>query len=246
VAGNATTRRGALLVCAAAIALPWHRARAADAGLPRFSAAAPGPGLPAGWVHETLPKVERANEYAVQVDQGMPVLHVRSQASASSLVAVPGAGGAVAKLQWRWKVSKALAGSDVLTKAGDDYAARLYVLFDLPLERLALGDRLRIQAARSLSGRAIPTAAICYVWGTAQPAGSTAWNPYTDRVRMVVVDSGNERVGQWRAVERDLRLDWLEAFGGAMPAVQAVAVGADTDNTRDSVDAWFGDVLLAA
>lgn len=239
-------RRGALLGTAAAVALPWA-AFGISAQVPRFSSAPVGPGLPAGWRHETLPKVERANAFDVVADEGTSVLRVRSAASASSLVAaVPSGIAAHAQLRWRWKVAKSLAGSDFRIKQGDDYAARLYVLFDLPLERLSLADRLRIQAARSLSGREIPTAAICYVWGHAQPVGSSGWNPYTDRVRMVVVDSGNARAMQWQAVERDLRRDWQEAFSGPMPPVRAVAVGADTDNTGDGVEAWFGDVLLGA
>lgn len=239
-------RRTALLATAAAVALPWA-ARGNSAQVPRFSASPVGSGVPPGWRHETLPKVERANTYDIVTDEGLPVLRVRSSASASSLVAaVPSGIAAHPELRWKWKVAKSLAGSDFRSKQGDDYAARLYVLFDLPLERLSLGDRVRIQAARSLSGRELPTAAICYVWGHAQPPGSSGWNPYTDRVRMVMVDSGHARSMQWHAVERDLRRDWQEAFPGAMPPVRAVAVGADTDNTGDSVESWFGDVLLGA
>lgn len=148
-------------------------------------------------------------------------------------------------LQWSWKVSRSLAGSDLRTRQGDDYAARLYVLFDLPLERLPLGDRLRIQASRALAGIDVPSAALCYVWGSAQRAGSSAWNPYTDRVRMIVIESGNTHAKRWRPVRRDVRRDWHEAFGGPMPAIQGVAVGADTDNTGDSVETWFSDILLS-
>jgi hypothetical protein len=241
------TRRRVVLGAAALMAAPWPAARAqAPVGVPRFSVAAPGATLPAGWVHETLPKME-ANRFALAADGGVTVLHVRSQASTSSVVAaLPAGGGATTRAQWRWKVSRPLAGSDYRVKAGDDFAARLYVLFDLPLDRLSFGDRLLIQAARSVAGREIPAAAICYVWGQAQPAGSSGWNPYSSRVRMVVVDSGPEFAGQWRTVQRDLARDWQEAFAGPMPAVRAVALGADTDNTGEQAEAWFGDVLLAA
>lgn len=196
-----------------------------------------------GWRHQPLPKVERANEFAVVAEEGRPALHVRSASSASSWVA-PTAVDAqrLPFLRWRWKVSRSLAGSDLRSKQGDDYAARLYVFFDLSLERLSLGDRLRIQASRALSGVEVPAAALCYVWGGAQPVGTTAWNPYTDRVRMIVVDSGDGSALQWRAVSRDLRRDWQEAFGGPLPMVSGVAVGADTDNTGDSVQAWFADL----
>ncbi len=138
-------------------------------------------------------------------------------------------------------MSHSLAGSDLRRRGGDDYAARLYVFFDLPAERLSLSDRLRIQALRLLSGADVPTAALCYVWGRAQAVGSSAWNPYTDRVRMIVVDSGDDLPLQWRAHARDVPRDWTEAFGGAVPRVSGVAVSADTDDTGDSVQAWFGD-----
>lgn len=196
-----------------------------------------------GWRHQKLPKVERANEFAVLVEEGRPVLQVRSASSASSWVAQTAVDAQrMPFLRWRWKVSRSLAGSDLRTKQGDDYAARLYVFFDQPLERLSLGDRLRLQAARALSGVDVPAAALCYVWGGAQPAGAAAWNPYTDRVRMIVVDSGDAGALQWRTVSRDLRRDWHDAFGGPLPTVSGLAVGADTDNTGDSVQAWFADL----
>jgi len=209
--------------------------RADEPPVPPFTAS--------GWRHQTLPKVERANEFALVAEEGRPGLHVRSVSSASSWVARTAVDAQqLPFLRWRWKVSRSLAGSDLRTKQGDDYAARLYVFFDLPLERLSLGDRLRIQASRALSGADVPAAALCYVWGRAQPAGTTAWNPYTDRVRMIVVDSGDEHAMQWRAVSRDLRRDWREAFGGPLPVISGLAVGADTDNTGDSVEAWFADL----
>jgi hypothetical protein len=189
--------------------------------------------------------VERTNRFDIVADAGRSVLRVRSSASASSWIARP-VGPAGTQLQWQWKVSRALAGSDIATRQGDDYAARLYVLFNLPLSRLALGDRLRLQAARAVSGANIPAAALCYVWGRAQPPGSAGWNAYTDRVRMVVADSGDTFAGQWRTVQRDLRRDWDAAFGGEMPPITAIAVGADTDNTGEAVEAWFGDIAWAA
>jgi Protein of unknown function (DUF3047) len=225
-----------------------HDAQAASASaIPRFSLAPLGPGLVSGWQHQTLPKVERSNVFEIVADGEQRALRVTSSSSASTWLArVKEDLGPRPTLQWPWKVSKSLAGSDLRTKRGDDYAARLYVLFDLPSERLTLADRLRMQAARTLAGVEVPAAALCYVWGSAQPVGTTGWNPYTDRVRMVVVDSGDTHAGHWRAISRDLRRDWEDAFGGAMPPIGGIAVGADTDNTRDNVEAWFGDIVLAS
>lgn len=212
------------------------------AQVPRLSGAAAGAGVAPGWRHQTLPKVERANRYAIVTDEGQRVLQVSSSASASPWVApvdIDTTGRPW--LHWRWKVSRSLAGSDLRRRSGDDYAARLYVFFALAMERLSLSDRLRIRATRLLSGADVPAAALCYVWGHAQAVGSSGWNPYTDRVRMVVVDSGDTAAMQWRAHARDVSRDWIEAFGGPVPRISGLAVSADTDDTGESVLAWFGD-----
>jgi hypothetical protein len=244
---SAIARRRLLLsgaLAAAGSALP---ARAgATLAIPRFSAAPVGSAVAPGWAHQRLPKVPEANRFEIVQDGSRRVLQVHSAAAASTWIArLSGDTPARPLLEWQWKVSRALAGSDLGSKDGDDYAARVYVLFDLPSERLSLGDRLRIAAARALSDAELPAAALCYVWGRAQPAGTSGWNPYTDRLRMFVVDSGDAFAQQWRSVRRDLRADWEAAFGGAMPPITAVAVGADTDNTADSVQAWFTDLVLA-
>ena len=211
--------------------------------LPRFSAAQQGNRLPAGWTHQTLPSVERANRFDLLADEGGTVLRVISNRSASTLaVALRVNPVATPMLRWRWRVSHAVGASDLRHKAGDDYAARVYVLFDLPPERLGIGDRMKISAARLLHGAELPAAALCYVWGTAQAVGESGWNAYTDRLRMIVVDSGNAHAGQWREVVRDVAADFRAAFGDPVPTISGVAVGADTDNSGDAVEARFGDL----
>ncbi len=215
--------------------------------IPPFSRAALGDEVPPGWMHQRLPKVERANLFSIVEDGARRVLQVQSAQSSSSWVhRLDLDAGQRPWLHWQWKVSRALAGSDLRSKDGDDFAARLYVFFDLPPERLSLGDRLKLAAARALSGSELPAAALCYAWGHAQPVGASGPNPYTDRVRMVILDSQDAQAGRWRSHARDLRRDWAEAFGGAMPRVGGVAVGADTDNTGSAVTTWFGDLRLEA
>ncbi|MBL8374251.1 DUF3047 domain-containing protein [Accumulibacter sp.] len=215
--------------------------------LPRFSAEPVGHRLPAGWTHQTLPSVERANRFDLLADDGRTVLRVLSDRSASSLALAKRIDPAVTPLlRWRWRVSNALAGSDLQRKVGDDYAARVYVLFDLPPERLGVGDRMKMAAARLLHGAELPAAALCYVWGTAQAAGESGWNAYTDRLRMIVVDSGKAHAGQWRDVVRDVAADFRAAFGDPLPLISGIALGADTDNTGERVEARFGDLWFEA
>lgn len=122
--------------------------------------------------------------------------------------------------------------------------ARLYVMFDYPLSRLPLLEQGRIRLARTVAGELVPAAALCYVWDATLPVGTTLWNPYTDRVRVIVVESGPRRVGQWVSTQRDIAADFRAAFGEAPPAISGIAVGADTDQTGGSARAWIGDIRL--
>ncbi|MDX5364384.1 MAG: DUF3047 domain-containing protein [Pseudazoarcus pumilus] len=210
-----------------------------------FSKAQPGAVAPAPWTHQTLPKVERSNAFELVEEAGSTVLRVESDASASTWLHAFPAPVEASRLRWRWKVSNAVAGSDFTRKAGDDYAARVYVLFDYPVDKLGFGDRFKISLARTLHDVELPAAAIAYVWGTAQQPDEAGPNPYTDRVRMIVVDSGDARAGQWHSVERDLAADFQRLFGEPAPRVAGIVVGADTDNTGGRVTAWFGDLQLA-
>ena len=229
----------------AALAFMATRAIAAP-GPGDFSASPPG-APPSGWVHTTLPKVTRASQFDLVDDSGTTVLRVRSDAAASSLTrAVSIDTAATPVLQWRWEVSGAVKGSDLRHKHGDDYAARLYVFFDFPADRLSMSERMAIAAARLLHGAQVPTAALCYVWGTAQSVGTIAPNPYTDRVRMIVLQSGNAEAGRWKDESRDLRADFQAAFGEAAPNITGIAVSADTDNTGERVEARFGDIRFEA
>lgn len=209
----------------------------------RFSRLTPGDALPAQWMHQVLPAVERPNVYSLLADDGGTVLRVLSDHSASTLVVRTAVDpNRLPWLKWRWWVAKAVAGSDLRRKTGDDYAARLYVLFDLSVERLSVGERLKLSTARLLYGEELPAAALCYVWGTAQAPGESAWNAYTDRVRMIVVDAGNAHARQWRRVTRDVAADYRSAFASPVPRISAVVFGADTDNTGDRCETRFGDV----
>lgn len=230
---------------ALALALP---AFAFAQAIAPFSAGVPGPALPAGWEPLTVPNL-KPNLFDLVEDGGRVVLRARSAQSASSLAFRLDADPAKSPiLAWRWKIDRVVAGADLSQAQGDDFAARVYVSFDVPLETLSLLDRAKFQVARLLYGATLPTAALCYVWDNRNPPGMTAWNAYSRRLRMVVVRSGAERAGQWVAESRDLEADFRAAFGaewrGPVPRVTGVALGADTDQTGEAVTAWFGDLAL--
>ena len=213
--------------------------------VPLFSSLAPGQALPPPLRFIALPRIA-PNKISLVSDDGKTVLRVDSDNSAGSvgipLTATRAQGNTT--LEWRWKVSRMLERADMEKKSGDDYAARVYVFFDVPLETLPVVERSKIKMARMMAGSDVPTAALCYVWDNKHRVGLRAWSPYSNRVRKIVLQSGPDFVGQWKSESRDVAADFREAFGTEMPAVTGVAVGNDTDNTDDKVTTWYGDVSV--
>jgi len=241
------TARAALAALAAGLAA-CALAHAADAGIPPFSRSTPGAALPDGWRPLVLPRVA-APEFALVRDERTTVFRSRAAAAAGTISHAFAASPAdLPVLAWRWKVDRVVEGADLARKSGDDFAARVYVFFDVPTDELPLGARLKALLARAVWGEELPTAAICYVWDNRHAAGTSAWNPYTDRVRTVVLRSGAP--GAWAEEARDLEADFRAAFGaqwkGPVPRVTGVAIGNDTDQTGETVTAWFGDLRLEA
>jgi hypothetical protein len=208
-----------------------------------FSSLKPGAPLP-GWLEPyVFPDQPRHTEFAFVADEGRTVLRARAAASASGLVrALRVDPRAHPVLAWRWKVMSLVQKGDMASKAGDDFPARLYVTFDLDPATLEFGTRMKLALARAVWGERLPLAALCYVWDRRLPADTIAPNAYTDRVRMVVADSGAARLGRWVAHERDVAADYRRAFGAEAPPINGVIVSADTDNTGETAESYFGDV----
>jgi hypothetical protein len=201
------------------------------------------------WRVVTLPRVKPA-EVSFVPGEGRDAVRIQAVAAAASAVRTLSPAASAGMVSWQWKVDRVVEGADLARREGDDYAARFYVTFDVPLEALPFATRARIRLARLFYGAEIPTAAICYVWDNTHPVGTSAWNAYTSQVRMVVLQSGGARAGQWVAERRDVAQDFRAAFGarhpGLEPRVSGIAVSADTDQTGEAVTAWFRDVALEA
>ena len=216
---------------------------AADASAPiAFSSLPPGE-LHKPWRALHIAHVKPA-EIALVADEGATVLRVRAAASSGSAAHELDADPRGLSLAWRWKIDRVVEGADLARKSGDDFAARVYVFFDVPREELPFGTRFKLTMLEILYGEQLPTAAICYVWDNRHPVGTSRWNPYSERVRTVVLRSGNAQAGHWMAERRDLEVDYREAFAAAPPRVSGIAAGNDTDQTGETVTAWFGDFRL--
>ena len=210
----------------------------------KFSGATEGNRLPDGWKPLTFKKVERHTQYEVVKDGSMVVVKAVSEASASGLtkeVMIDPQEYPI--VRWRWKVENLLQKSNVTRKDGDDYPARLYITFAYEPDKVSFGRKLKYKAGQALFGD-IPIGALNYIWDGKSPIGTIVDNAFTDFAKMIVVQSGAQRIGSWVEEERNVYQDYKLAFGEEPPAINGVAIMSDTDNTKERAVAYYGDIIF--
>ena len=189
-----------------------------------FSRQAPG-GLPPGWKPLTFQKVPQNTRYELVHDGTQVVVRADAEAGASGLIRnIRIDTREYPVVQWRWKVANLIERADVARKDGDDYPARLYVVFRSDHDRLSVWEKIKIFFYRLLYGEEPPTGAINYIWDARAPKGTIVPNAYTARVRMIVVESGAAGLNRWITEERNLFEDYRAAFGDEAPPIVGVAI----------------------
>ncbi len=229
------------LVTSSAMAMAMAR----DASLSlRFSVSATGTQLPTGWKNYPMSRHKATASVRLDRDGDTTVLHIDADKNAGGIAHLLKLSPDQV-LSWRWKVDRSVANADLKKKRGDDFAARVYVFFDVPTSALTFGERLKLRLARTFMGQELPRAALCYVWDNKHSIGTIAPNAYYGAVRIIVLQSGDTHAGQWQTQHRDLAADFRAAFGRQAPQVTGVAIASDTDNTDGHVNAWFGDLSFS-
>jgi hypothetical protein len=163
--------------------------------------------------------------YAPAVADNIPCLRAVADNSASGLfyrIEYDSASEPI--LAWSWKVDNIVAKGDARTKAGDDYPARIYVVF----------PSLLFWKTRALN----------YVWANRLPTGAAIPNSFTGNAMMVAVESGPAHLGQWRSYSRNIHEDFRRYFGHEPPKVGAIAIMTDTDNTGERASACYGAIRV--
>jgi hypothetical protein len=204
--------------------------------------------IPAPWEIRGVDRRTPATRYQLRHWEGVGAVEAladRSMAMLARPVSVDLAQNPV--LCWLWRVDAPIAAADMQRKSGDDYAARLYVGFRLPAASMNAMTRFKLAMARRLFDASAPDAALNYVWDNRQPVGTELPSAYTDRVQMLVLQSGDPHSGRWQQERRNLLQDFQRRFGTAVqPTVEFVALGSDADNTRSQAHAGFADLHFVA
>ncbi|MEN8170858.1 MAG: DUF3047 domain-containing protein [Pseudomonadota bacterium] len=178
-----------------------------------------------GWQEESF---VGHTSYRIDEQGGVKRLHAKSNNAASVFYKrVNIDPDATPLLNWSWRVGDLFGNNDEQSRVGDDYPARIYVVF-------------------SGGPFFLPGHAINYVWSSNQPVGTHWKSAYTGSSRMIAVNSGSEQLGQWVTLQRDVLADYRLLFGEEPGSIDTVAVMTDTDNTGRKARAWYGDIWFSA
>lgn len=164
---------------------------------------------------------------AVTLD-GLPALKAESNVSASGLYheqridlyETP-------YLNWQWRIENKLIPTNEKNRAGDDYAARLYVVVD--------GGLLYWK-----------TLALSYVWSASAYQDESWDNAFAgDSVRMLALRTRDNQTSQWHSEKRNVYEDLMEQFGKDVRYIDAVAVMTDIDNSKGQAVAYYADIFFS-
>jgi hypothetical protein len=217
----------------------------AQEDLPKFSAEKPRNGMPDGWHFYRIAPYKKNTIYRLEKYQGRTVLAANSKTSASGLaVKLRPRSAQNLWLQWEWKAVGAIPQADNADSQHDDAPLRILVAFDGNKSKLPLKEKLTFEMASLISGQEMPYATVMYIWSGKNSVNTVLNNAHTSRVKMIVVDSGWDGLGEWRKHERDLAADYKLAYGEAPGNVIGIALLTDTDNTKSETRALYGDIEL--
>lgn len=198
------------------------------------------------WNVLTFGSIDEHTSYTLIKDKNINVVKAESNKSASGLTKVIRFNPKeYPYLSWRWKVNKTISGTDVTKKSGDDYAARIYVMFDYDVKDLPEAEQSRVGWYKFFNGKLPPLATINYIWANKADVGNIISSAYTSRVKMVTLKNKDSALQKWHVEERNIYEDYKKAFGEEPKEVISLAIMTDTDNTNSMAESYFGDIVVS-
>jgi hypothetical protein len=178
-----------------------------------------------GWEHK---RFKGETRYQLQPLDGVIALKADSQAAASGLFKEQRIDlEQTPFLNWSWRIGNRLSGLNEQSKAGDDYAARIYVVVK--------------------GGLAFwQTRAVNYVWAGNTATGTVWPNAFAgDHAMMLALRGPEASINVWYGEKRNVRADLQKLFGEDWRSIDAVALMTDTDNSGGQASAFYGDIWFS-
>lgn len=198
----------------------------------------------AQWQPYSLP-TKRNTSFVLQQDQGRVAMMAVSKNSASMLRKTLKVGpDQLGGLRFSWRTNALVDGADMADRYAEDAVVRVILTFDGDRDKFSAKNRMLSDLSHTLTGEDLPYATLMYVWCSQRQREEIIINPRTDRIRKLVVETGEANLGRWLDYERDIRRDFIRVFGEEPGGLTGIAIMTDTDNTKGQATAWYGPAML--
>ena len=244
LAGCASTTDDGLLASTPIVRDLW-REWGSVVEVARFSQMKQGEALPAGWEPWGMQSGKRPTEYRlIDSTRGTALEAFADRAGTGLYRKIRISPYRQPNVEWEWRVDRLIPGADKHSAGREDAPARLVLSFHGDPANLDFEQRTKLRLAKAVAGEALPYAMLIYVWSNQIPVEHALPSPQIDRIRVVVVESGEGRVGQWLKYRRNVFDDYRRAFGEEPADIVAVGVLTDSDNTQQVARSYYGDITL--
>ena len=178
-----------------------------------------------GWENKEF---NEKTDYRLSTSEDKTVLSAISQSSASGLVKKTKVD--IKKypyLNWSWKIDNHLDIENERIKAGDDFAARLYVV---------VSTGFMIWQKKVIN----------YVWANNAVKEDVWENHYAGkRALMIAVRNKQDSTHTWFHEKRNIYEDLKQLFGKSFHYIHAVALMTDTDDSQTAAKSYYGDIYFS-
>jgi hypothetical protein len=148
-------------------------------------------------------------------------------------------------ITWKWKVGNILKGIDERTKEGDDHPLRIFFVFEpdpskqsfwFRFKRLIYLDRIH---GHPMGGRFTE-----YLWSSYLRPGDIINDPGKPWQKLMVIEGGTDRLGNWLSYRRNLYQDFIRLYGEEPRHLIFIGILNDMDHTGQEAVSYIADLIF--
>ena len=128
---------------------------------------------------------------------------------------------------WKWKVTKLPLKGDVRKRSTDDQAGNIYIVFPGGFPETV---RSKI---------------VSYLLESNAPKGLMTTSPKRGNTKNIVLESGNEKLGEWITEKRNVYEDYKKLFHEEPPKTVKICIWIDSDDTESEAEAFYDDLMFS-
>jgi len=147
-------------------------------------------------------------------------------------------------IEVEWKASVCEMKGDATQKSGDDAPLRLYVAWEYDPSQSDWLEKMLYGVLKLFYGEYPPKAVLNYIMSSQAMKMQSFVSPYTDKVKIIPLDSCEKSLGEWKKHQIDVMKDYQTMFGKAPSGQATLGLMTDSDNTHGRTLAAIGSILI--